>query len=135
MNPGPKIVFDRQGRAYSIPAHLDIEPYQNSPCTYPGFAGEPRPAPAPPGSPCPGPGGAEVAVARHFDSESDFYHTDWQWGEVEFAGQHGLRGIYLCYHAHRSTESAIADFDPSCEMVKIEEEAGADDGVFAIVMD
>lgn len=56
---------------------------------------------------------------RHLDPQSEFYHTDWQWGDLEFDGQNGLTGSFFCCHAHYSPVDARAFYDPSCDMLPV----------------
>lgn len=130
----PILVFDREGRAYSLPADLELSRYRETPSTYVGIAGSARKAPSPPETPCPSPEDLESAQGHHFHQQEEFYHTEWMWGELEFTGQEGRHGIYLCYHAHVSPESALAEYDSTCEMILLEEPEEEEEE-FVVILD
>ena len=121
MNQDSHLVYDPQGRAYRLPVDFELHRYRSTPATYAGLAGNAVRAPEPPSTPCPTPEDLESAQGHHFHELEEFYHTEWKWGELEFTGQDGRHGVYLCYHAHLSPESALANYDPSCEMLLLEE--------------
>jgi hypothetical protein len=54
---------------------------------------------------------------------------------LEFARQHGFHGIYFCFQAHLLRESAVAEFYPMLEMIKLEDGFGEETEEFVFSFD
>ena len=114
----PVILFDSQGRPYRFASADELARHRVDARLCAGLAAAKGSAPPEVVGHRPDPGGPEVG-GRHLSPDAEFYHTDWQWGALEFGGQDGIVGTFFCCHAHFSRTDARAYYDPSCEMLQL----------------
>ena len=119
----PVFLFDLAGRSYRFASEEEISAHRVNARTCSGVAAARGQAPAEIAQLRPEREQAEVS-GRHLDPHSEFYHTTWEWGDLEFDGQDGLKGNFFCCHAHYSPVDARAFYDPTCDVLAID----ADDG-------
>lgn len=123
-------LFDSAGRPYRFASKAEIADHQVDARTCPGFATDKASAPPEVAQQRPKLQTDEVS-GRHLTPDSEFYHTNWEWGVLEFDGQEELVGSYFCCHAHCSPVDARAAYDPSCDMISMDmDELAADDEEF-----
>jgi len=118
------LLFDELGRAYRFTSEEQVRPFRVDARTFAGLARQRAAAPA--GTDA----GTEVS-GRHLGSDSEFYHTEWEYGPLRFEGQDGYVGDYLCLHAHLSQFSPRADYDPSCDMIPMGASAASNEEIEA----
>ena len=114
----PVFLFDTAGRTYLFADAREIADRRVDARTCPGVAATRAQAPAEIARCRPESREDEVG-GRHLDPGSEFYHTGWEWGSLEFDGQDGLTGSFFCCHAHYSPVDARAFYDPSCDMLPV----------------
>ena len=131
------ILFDAEGHPYRFDSEESIASHRLDARTYAGLADHPQSAPSditpPPVADALRQLRDDEVEGRHLSPEDEFYHTDWQWGVLEFFGKNGLQGAHLCFHAHFSPTDARANFDPSLDMIPVDPGDGSVDEDFAIL--
>ena len=114
----PVFLFDAAGRPYRFANEREVSHHRVDARTFCGVAATTGQAP-PEVARCRPESREHEVSGRHLNPDSEFYHTGWEWGDLEFDGQDGLTGSYFCCHAHYSRVDARAIYDPSCDMLPV----------------